>query len=450
MACQESNTTSPTPMRIEVPVEVTRLVTQQVTQQIVTPATPTPAIPCAASHPSNSAVVTVGAILPLSSPGAILAGFAMQTALNIAVTEINDQGGVLGVQLRLVTYDSAGTPERSAQFAERLILLDCAVGIVGLYHNGVAMAVTDVAHRYGIPVIVAEAGSDDITARGYPEVFRLAPAYSMLGQIPAQWLSEVGDYNNDGALTAAMIAETTSTNSALIEAVHANLVESGIGTELLAVDLPSTDFSSVIARLVAREQLPDALFISIKGEPALLLQSELLASGIGPQRSTLIVQNHAALNSTHFWAGVPGGNGTVVTRMGAWSSMLTQRGQDFAVNYYHYAGRWPESYAFASYDALWILAHALQDAPSWTGSDLVATLEQTDQELTSGRITFPVTSTSSDAASQPSYLWHQWVDSPILYLQYTESDQPADAMPVIWPPRFRSEGLQTAIIPVTP
>ena len=64
----------------------------------------------------------------------------MQTAINIAVTDINEQGGIHGVPLRLVTYDSAGTPERSAQFAERLILLDCAVGIVGLYHNGDAMA----------------------------------------------------------------------------------------------------------------------------------------------------------------------------------------------------------------------------------------------------------------------------------------------------------------------
>ncbi len=61
------------------------------------------------------------------------------------------------------------------------------------------MAVADVAHRYGIPVIVAEAGADDITARGYPEVFRIAPAYSMLAQIPARWLKRSGRLQQDGA-----------------------------------------------------------------------------------------------------------------------------------------------------------------------------------------------------------------------------------------------------------
>lgn len=454
LGCGSPSTATPTPVRIEVPVEVpvevTRIVTQQVTQQIVTAATATPAVPCAAPSPSDSAVVTIGAILPLSSPGALLAGFAMQTALNIAVTDINEQGGVLGVPIRLVTYDSAGTPERSAQFAERLILLDCAVGIVGLYHNGDAMAVTDVAHRYGIPVIVAEAGADDITGRGYPEVFRIAPAYSMLAQIPALWLSEVGDYNNDGIMSAAIVADNMNSATAFLEAARKNLVEAGIQTELLRVDLPSTDFSSVIARLVAHDELPDAIFISIRGAPALLLQSELLSAGIGPKRSTLIVQNHAGLNSSQFWAEVPDGSGTVVTRMGAWSTTLTQRGQDFAIKYDQYASRWPESYAFASYDAVWVLAEALRVAPTWKGSDLVSALELTDQELTSGHITFPVTSLTPDAASQPAYLWHQWTDSQVLYLQYTETDQAADAMAVIWPPRFRATSVQSPTIPTKP
>src|SRR5690606_9095614 len=127
-------------------------------------------------------------------------------------------------------------------------------------------------------------------------------------------------------------------------------IEVGVVTELLRVDLPTSDFSSVIARLVAHEQLPDAIFITIKGDPALKLQSQLHAAGIGPQRSTLIVQQHAGLNSAQFWSGVPNGNGTVVMHSGPWHSTLTERGQDFAIKYDQYMARWPESYAFAAYD----------------------------------------------------------------------------------------------------
>jgi branched-chain amino acid transport system substrate-binding protein len=374
----------------------------------------------------------------------------MQVALNIALTDINEQGGINGVPVRLVTYDSAGTPERSAQFTERLILLDCAVGIVGLYHNGDALAAADVAHRYGIPVIVAEAGADDITARGYPEVFRLSPAYSMLAQIPATWLLEVGDYNADGTLSAALIAENTTNAVPLLESIRDNLVNAGIDTELLRVDLPASDFSSVIARIVSREQLPDAIFISLKGQPALQLQSQLLDAGIGPQRSTLIVQSHAALKTPQFWEEVPNGSGTIVLRVGAWASTVTERGHDFAIKYDHYMNRWPESYAFASYDALTLLAEALRTSPSWKGSDLIATLEETDGEFAGGRITFSPQDGAGDSQDRPDYLWHQWADAQVLYLQFTEADQPAISTSVIWPPHYRAPDLQAAVIPISP
>ena len=431
-----SSPATPTQTPEEIPVEAPPAETQQVAQQ--PDSTPTPASPCAATSPSAGAVVTIGAILPLSSPGALLAGFAMQTALNIAVTDINERGGIREKPIRLITYDSAGKPERAAQFAERLILLDCAVSIVGLYHNSEAMAVTDVAHRYGIPVIVAAAGADDITARGYPEVFRIAPAYSTIAQFPTSWLQEIGDYNHDGTVSAAIIADNTIGAPLLVEALRDNLIDAGFGAELLRVDLPSTDFSPVIARLVAHKQLPDVIFITIKGESALQLQAQLLDAGIGPQRATMIVQSHAGIDSDQFWHAVPNGTGTVVAHMGAWATTVTEQGQDFAIKYDQYMGHWPEPYAFAAYDSICLVANALRDAPSWTSSDLIATLEQAQSAMTNGEISFAYTSLDVSNTTQPDYLWHQWQDSQILYLQYTEPNQPATAMPIIWPPHHRT------------
>lgn len=458
-----SITTSTTPVPIDtpgvVPAEVTRFVTEQITeqitQQLVTEATPTPAVPCAASQPREGAIVTIGAILPLSAPGAIVAGFAMQTSINIAVIELNERGGIHGIPVRLITYDSAGTPERSALFAERLILLDCAVAIVGMYHDGSALAVADVAHRYGIPMLVTGASTDDITARGYPEVFRLAPSNSMIAQTPALWLSEVGDYNQDGIVTATLIADSATTSSSRIEAVRDHLVQAGIEVAVLGVDLPSTDFSSVIARLVARDHLPDAILIYIKGQPALQFQAQLLAAGISPQHSTRIVQNHIGLDSAQFWAEVPNGVGTIVSRQGPWYPTLTSRGQEFVLKYGHYVGRWPESYAFTSYDAMMLLAEALRTSPTWAGNDLVATLETTRYEATSGDIFFPVSSMSAStlgtpAEEYPPHLWHQWQESQILYLEYTYPNQAANEMSVLWPPHYRTPEVQALTTAQTP
>ena len=73
---------------------------------------------------------------------------------------------------------------------------------------------------------------------------------------------------------------------------------------------------------------------------------------------------------------------------------------------------------------------------------LVAALETSDLELAAGRYRFPVNSAHPpDGATTPDYLWHQWQDPPLLYLQYGAAEQPPATMDVIWPPTYRtSEG----------
>jgi ABC-type branched-subunit amino acid transport system substrate-binding protein len=113
-------------------------------------------------------------------------------------------------------------------------------------------------------------------------------------------------------------------------------------------------------------------------------------------------------------------------------------------------GHWPESYAFGSYDAVYLLADALKSAPSWQGRALVAALEKANDDLSSGTINFAVTSHDPLKSDQPAYLWHQWQDAQVLFLQYTADNQDAAVMPVIWPSRYRSPDLQAAVFPTTP
>lgn len=454
LGCGTQVVSTPTPVYVEVPVEVpvevTRIVAQQVSEEIVAAPSPAPNSYCATKPSGEGIPVTIGAILPLSLPGAMMAGFSMQTALNLAVTEINDQGGINGVPVRLVTYDSAGSAERSTQFTERLILLDCAVGIVGLYHNSEALAAAEVAHRYGVPLIVTEAGADEITALGYAEVFRLAPADSMLADVPVQWLMGVGDYNQDGVVSATIIAGNTTSSTAFIQTLQRKLVDNGIKSDILRVDLPSSDFSPVIARLVAQERLPDVIIIAIRSNAALRLQAQLLGAGIGPHRSTLIIQTFTGLDSDEFWQEVPKGAGTIIMHRGPWPSTSTERGQEFARKYERYLERWPEPYAFATYDAVHLLAVALAEAPSWRGSDLITTLEQMTVMLSSGEIAFAYTDHFDEDATLPTYLWHQWADDQVLFLQYAEANLPATDMPVIWPPQHRSVDFDSTVLSPTP
>ncbi len=414
----------PSPVFIEVPYYITVTVPSEV--QV--------SGPC--DEPRDT--IVIGAILPLSSPGAIRNGFAMQTALNLALNDITSIGGIRGQRVQLITYDSAGIPTRGAKFAERLITEDCASAIVGLYHSNVATAVRDVAQTYGVPLILAEPAADHLTTGQIPEIFRIAPTASMVSGMDAEWLSEVGDHNGDGELLAVVVAPDTNYGQLQAEQAEISFPERDIEVKTLIADLPAVDFTSVIARIVDIERTPDALFIKIYDDSALALQRQLLDAGIGPEKGTIIVTTPPALDDEKFWALMPDGENTVVQQVGPWYSTLTPMGALFANNYMGYFDRWPERYAFSSYDAFMIAADAIERADSTAHEDVLAALEGTEIELTSGLYYFPFVDRSPPDADVPDYMWHQWPDVQTLFLQYAEPQQSAEQMTVIWPDAYRT------------
>ncbi|HQY92956.1 hypothetical protein, partial [Caldilinea sp.] len=72
-------------------VEVTRVVYRET---LVTP-TPAPLVPCSPERLTDSAEVVIGALLPLSTPGAWMRSANMQSGLNLALERLN-MGGVAG------------------------------------------------------------------------------------------------------------------------------------------------------------------------------------------------------------------------------------------------------------------------------------------------------------------------------------------------------------------
>ena len=406
---------------------------------IDTPSPPPNPTTCDRGPLVEASEVVIGAIYPLSSAPFMNVGFAMQGATNLALAEINEAGGINGKPVRLVVYDSADSPEQGALYAERLATVDCVATIVGVFHSDVALAVKAVAIRHHLPVIFADPYADEVTADHAAEIFRIAPTRSMLIEMMGRWLAAVGDYNGDGELSTVLLVENSRYGTMRSELAQKLLPAYGINPIVFPIDLPTTDFSPLIARIVALEKLPDAAFIYLHNGDNLLLQQQLLAAGIGPQRRTLLVAPPSALDDTTFWQKVPDGIYTVVTQIGPWHSTVTPMGQRFAERFQQYFNRWPEGPAFEAYDALWLAADAIKRANSLAADDIIRALEQTDLTLASGHYTFPYGSTNPpDGKIIPNYLWHQWPEPQLLYLQYTAINQPARLAPVIWPSTYQT------------
>ena len=384
--------------------------------------------------------IRIGVLIPQSGSGAVQAGEAMRVAFEIANAEINEAGGPLGKPLRLFIADTAGEPETGRAAAEKLVMENCVSGFVGIYHSRVGLHVKEVAHRYGVPIIFAEPFNDAITSVKYPEVFRIAPTLSMAIESDATWLGSLDDYNDDGVLSTTIIVENAGAGNMMrAEASAERFAKSGIRTEIFGVDLPTLDFSSLIARIVELEHIPDVILIRFNNGAGHALHRQLLDAGIGPQKNTLIVVRQSALNTNSFWEKMPDGVLTVVSRVGPWMSTVGEQGRAFAAAYGEEFDRWPESYAFAAYDSLHILADAIARAETVAPKELILALEETDIELASGRYCFPYGSRNRpNGLDVPDYMWHQWPDPALLYLQYTEQGQDAANVDVLWSEVYRT------------
>jgi len=419
---------------------VTRIVYRET---LVTP-TPAPAHPCSPETLTEAGEVVVGALLPLSAPGAWMRSANMQMGLNLALERLNS-AGVAGTPLRLMILDSGDDPARSAHLAEQLIVNECAAALIVGLGDASAAAVAEVTEQFHKPMILIDAMAPQLTASRPQSVFRLASAAPMVASMPAAWLAEVGDYNHDGAVRAVVIAENSAAGDLFVEQAGEWFPHFEIEAALHRIDLPMTDFSPEIARLLAMPDIPDAVFIVIGADSALDLHQQLFEAGIRPEKGTLIVnQSRRALDPGAFGLRRQLGAGSIVARRGPWPTTAPEMGRNLIDRYRQSGLAWPEMSTFLAHDALLLLVDAMQRAPTLRGVDLIAALEHSDIELAAGHYTFPYGSAQPpDGVDTPAYAWHQWMTPPLLYLMTTEEGQEPATMPAIWPALYRTQPAPT-------
>ncbi len=409
------------------------------TQAVAVVATPAPLAACAAQEINAATEFVVGIMGPFSQNAAWPKALVMQAGAGLAVEEINQAGGLWGKPLRIALQDTTGDPALAARLAETLITQECASALVGGFTSDESAAIKQVSERYGVPFLIVDATADELTSDRSATVFRLAPTASMVAQMPAQWLTVVGDYNGDGVQQVLLIAENTPSGDQSLAQTSQVLAAVGITFDVLRVDAPAQDYSPQIARIVAREMTPDAILLYVAGETGLDLLRQLLEAGIGPAKGTLLVTGRSALDGNLFWQRVPDGVYTVVGRRGPWNTSLTPMGQNFVERFRAFSTQLPEPVAFAGYDAIQLLANAAARAASPAPSDLITALESTDVKLAAGYYHFPFNSLRPpNSPLEPEYLWHQWPDPPLLYLQYIIPQQDPATLDIIWPPIYRT------------
>ncbi len=115
----------------------------------------------------------VGVLLALSGPAAYL-GDPVQKALKLLADHYNEQGGIAGRKLTLITYDTEANTGKAVQLFRRLVESDNAAVVIGPSTTGESITLISVANELHTPMISFGAGKDVISP-ATPYVFKVPP-----------------------------------------------------------------------------------------------------------------------------------------------------------------------------------------------------------------------------------------------------------------------------------
>jgi branched-chain amino acid transport system substrate-binding protein len=197
------------------------------TTEAQAPATTAPATPDTTEATVEPAgPVLIGSIHPLTG-GLAGAGNRMDNGARMAVEEINAAGGIAslgGAPLELLSADSTGAAEVGQSEAERLIG-DGVSAIIGTYQSAVTTNVAAIAERDGVPLVIDVAVADSILDQGYSNVFRIQPNATSMGASGALFLSELG---GDEIQTVSYLHDDTGFGVSVADAFEAAAADYGI------------------------------------------------------------------------------------------------------------------------------------------------------------------------------------------------------------------------------
>ncbi|HET8584649.1 MAG TPA: ABC transporter substrate-binding protein, partial [Casimicrobiaceae bacterium] len=106
--------------------------------------------------------VRIGVVQPMTGPVAYDGNIYVNTVKMLA-DDMNAKGGVLGKKIELVIEDGACNPAQSVNAAEKLVVRDKVVGLLGAFCSTSTAAVMEVAKKHKIPLITGISTAAQLT-----------------------------------------------------------------------------------------------------------------------------------------------------------------------------------------------------------------------------------------------------------------------------------------------
>lgn len=226
----------------------------------------------------SSDTIKIGSIHPVTGSMAEQ-GQALVNAQQIAIDEINSNGGINGKKLELLTIDSKGSAS-GASVAARKLINKGVVAVTGAYTSGSAQAVSQEAERSRTPFVVTVAASQDLLSRGYEYSYRIQPSVTTFGKNFIQYYKEYLSKQSSKELkTAVLIYEDSNYGVGISSYIKEHIEETGL--EVIGDISYSSATATLSSEVTKIEKLnPDVLIpIGYKNDQTILV-NEILSRGL--------------------------------------------------------------------------------------------------------------------------------------------------------------------------
>jgi len=298
----------------------------------------------------------IGVITSLTGPQAAF-GKAHKLGYEIAASDINAKGGVLGKQVEVVIYDDQGKPDQAVQGASKLMDQDHVVIVLGAYSSETTRAVIPAVTQKGIPLIMPTATADNVVETGSPWVFRICAGAKAYAAAMADFLK-----NNGAPKTVAIIYENTNFGQANGKAMEAAAPASGmtvVANE--AYQASSPDYKALLQRV--KDKDPEVIYYASYLLDATTLMKQTAQLDINPKYLTAAGTGFSAAEfPTEKGAGKFAEHTFSVSQ---WLPSAKWEGsREFDDKYFKIAGGHSAYHGMQAYAALVVAADAIKNAGS--------------------------------------------------------------------------------------
>lgn len=339
----------------------------------------------ACGEKTNTETIKIGSIQDLTG-GASAAGIPNAWGAEHAIEVINENGGINGRMLELITYDCKNDTAEGVNCYRKLVDEDGVVAIIGPPLSNPASAWVELSEEDGIPIVGhfmdEVCTTNPETGEVYPYMFLAEPSCATQSNIMAKYA-----INTLGVKTVATLYNPSNAFAKAHEAPLVAYFESHNGTVVAreTFSWTDTDYSAQAIKIVAAN--PDAVFLCDyigqvttaydalrdAGYKGKIIGANTLAGAFcdlvkNEVYDVYFLQNYD-LNNENL------GNIYEITRL-----CMTEKGIDY-----------PSANTGFGWDAVQVLVNAMKQCKDPTdGAEVITYLAKTEDVLLSGGVTITI------------------------------------------------------------